>query len=87
MATFSMERYLSAETEADLALAAEKENGVVREMTAAGVPARLLWSLYLPTDETWFSVFEAPSAESLQEAHERAGIRWARILPATPVQH
>ncbi len=87
MGTFAVERFLAAATDADLALAVEREDRVARAMTASGMPAGLRSSIYLPTDETWFAIFEAPSAEALEEANQQAGLQYARILPAIPMQH
>jgi hypothetical protein len=39
-------------------------------------------SLLLPEDETCFHVFDAPSAEALDEASRRAGLPYVRIVEA-----
>jgi len=37
---------------------------------------------FLPEDETCFHIFEASSAEIVQEVVRRAGLRRSRIVPA-----
>jgi hypothetical protein len=36
----------------------------------------------LPEDETCFHVFDATSADAVGEVGRRAGLNWARIVPA-----
>jgi hypothetical protein len=37
---------------------------------------------FLPDDETCFHVFEADSADVVAEVSRRAGLGWARVVPA-----
>jgi hypothetical protein len=51
-------------------------------MTAAGVPVRHLSTIYVPSDESCFSLFDAPSADALRATQDRAGIGFERIVEA-----
>jgi len=43
---------------------------------------RYVDTTYLPGDETVLHLFDAPSAEALDEAGRRAGLQFERIVPA-----
>jgi hypothetical protein len=85
MATFVVERYLPSTGPEQLASLLDEVRRAARTMTEAGVPIRLVESLHLPSDETCFSLFDAPSEEALAETHRRAGISFDRIVPAVHV--
>ena len=52
------------------------------QLSREGTSVRYIRTTLLPTDETCFHVFEAPSADVVGEVGRRAGISWARIVPA-----
>ena len=79
---FIVERYLPAARPGELTAAAERDRRTAAGMTAAGVPVRHLCTIYVPSDESCFSLFDAPSPGALREAQERAGIGFERIVEA-----
>ena|SRR5215468_4553299 len=79
---FIVERYLPAVRPGELAAAVERDRRAAAGMTAAGTPIRHLSTIYVPSDESCFSLFDAPSADALREAQERAGIGFERIVEA-----
>jgi hypothetical protein len=79
---FIVERYLPAARRGELAAAVDRDRRAAAGMTAAGVPVRHLSTIYVPSDESCFCLFDAPSADALQEAQERAGIGFERIVEA-----
>jgi uncharacterized protein DUF4242 len=79
---FIVERYLPAVPPGELAAAVERDRRAAAGMTAAGIPVRHLSTIYVPSDESCFSLFDAPSADALREAQERAGIGFERIVEA-----
>jgi Protein of unknown function (DUF4242) len=85
VSTFVVERYLPSIETDQLVVLLDEVRRAARSMTEAGVPIRLLESLHLPSDETCFSLFDAPSADALAEAHRRAGISFDRIVAAVQV--
>lgn len=84
MATFVAERYLAAGSD-EVTLIVEAARRMAREMKAIGVSVRLIHAVHVPSDETCFTLFEAPSVEALGEAHQRAGISFDRIVAAIHV--
>jgi Nickel responsive protein SCO4226-like len=79
---FIVERYLPAVRHGELAAAVDHDQRAAEGMTAAGIPVRHLSTIYVPSDESCFSLFDAPSADALREAQERAGIGFERIVEA-----
>jgi hypothetical protein len=76
MPTYLVERYLPgrdrAWLEAALARLPKDRHGVA-----------YLGSTYVPSDESCFCLFEAPSAEKVRDVNEVAGVPFARIVTAT----
>jgi hypothetical protein len=79
---FIVERYLPAVRHGELAATVDHDQRAAEGMTAAGIPVRHLSTIYVPSDESCFSLFDAPSADALREAQERAGIGFERIVEA-----
>jgi len=79
---FIVERYLPVVRHGELAGAVDRDQRAAEAMTAAGVPVRHLSTIYVPSDESCFSLFDAPSADALRQAQERAGIGFERIVEA-----
>jgi len=57
------------------------------DLTREGRPMRCLSSIYVSEDETCFLLCEAPSAELVAEAMQRAGLRHEHISAATSTPH
>jgi uncharacterized OsmC-like protein len=53
------------------------------ELTAEGRPVRLVRTILVPDDETCFLLFEAGTAEAVQEAARRAAVICERVVEAT----
>lgn len=79
---FVVERYLPAVSLEDLAAAVDRDRRAAEGMTAAGIPVRHLSTIYVPSDESCFCLFDAPSADALREAQECSGIGFERIVEA-----
>jgi hypothetical protein len=71
------ERYLSSATAETLA-------SHVRDdwAAAAAMSIRHIQTIYVPADETCFTLFEAPSPERVLEASERFELGYRRVMPA-----
>ena len=82
MGTFVVERYLSEAGSVEVAAAVDRDRRAADAMRAGGIPVRHVSTIYVPSDESCFCLFEAPSADALREAQERAGIRFERIVEA-----
>jgi hypothetical protein len=82
---FVVERYLPATGAHDLVPVAERDRRAAASMADEGVPVRHLTCIHVPSDESCFSLFAAPSAEDVRRAHEQAGIGFERIVEAVQV--
>jgi hypothetical protein len=53
-----------------------------RRTAEAGIGVRYVDTTYVPGDETVLHLFDAPSADVLEEAGTRSGLAFERIVPA-----
>lgn len=82
MAQYLVERYLPGITPEALKDAATRAKLTTTEMTKEGPPVRYRRSTYVPGEEKCFCLFDAPSAEAVREANDRAQIPFERIVEA-----
>ncbi len=81
MASFLAERYYpEPSTQEAIAALAESQCAAARAMNI-----RHIKTIYVPADETCFTLFEAPSRERVVEASERFALGYNRIMPAIAV--
>ena len=85
MPTYLVERHLPGFTSDQLPVAAGAAKTATEQMTQEGVPVRYLRSTFVPGEEKCFCLFNGPSADSVKEANERAGLPFERILEAEPI--
>jgi hypothetical protein len=62
--------------------AGRRARATAEELSRAGRPVRYVRTTFLPRDETCFHLFEAPSAEPVEEVSRRAQLGAARIVLA-----
>jgi Protein of unknown function (DUF4242) len=74
---FLVERYLSPAAAVDLAAATSR---VARLCGDAGV--RYLYSAYLPTEDTCFCLFRAPSADAVRAVNHHGQFAFDRLIDA-----
>lgn len=74
---FLAERYLSAATPQVLAARVDDDRAA-----ACAMRIRHIQTIYVPADETCFTLFEAPSPDLVTEASERFGLGYRRVMPA-----
>jgi hypothetical protein len=77
MPRFLVESYVAASPEA-FDEACERARHTAESTSAV----RYVDTTYLPGDDTVLHLFDAPSAEALDEAGRRAGLQFERIVPA-----
>ena len=82
MPRYLAELYLPMAGAGDLEKAAARACTAAEEMSRAGSTVRYLRSIFVPEDETWFLLYEAPSAAAVLEAGARAGISIERVADA-----
>jgi hypothetical protein len=80
MISFLVETYTPAAVV--LAEIEERARRAAAELQQAGTPVRYVRSIFVPSDETCFHLFEALSAEAVRETSERAGLSPQRIVKA-----
>lgn len=76
MPTYLVERYLPGRDRDWLEAALARLHGDRRGVVYLG-------STYVPSEESCFCRFEAPSAEQVRDVNEIAGVPFARIVAAT----
>jgi hypothetical protein len=59
-----------------------RASAAAEELSREGVPIRYVRTTFLPDDETCFHLFEAASAEVVEEVSRRAELGRARVVPA-----
>ena len=86
MTDYVVEAYLSMARAGELERAAARAREAARELTETGVPVRHLRSVFLPSEETCFHFFEAPSEGTVREVLTRAGLDFDRIGPVVTAE-
>jgi hypothetical protein len=79
---YLVERYVPGASHAEVAAAAARLASAAAELAADGIRVRYVGSSFVPSEETCFCEFEAPSSQAVEWANERAGVAFAQILPA-----
>lgn len=78
---FLAERYVPANMGLDLAAVVDHDRA-----TARVASIRHVRTTYAPVDETCFSLFEAPSLETIQKANDRFQLGYRRVAAVIEVQ-
>lgn len=80
--TFLLEAYVPRTSTGGAAAAAVRARAAAAAMRREGTPIRVLRSFFMPDDELWFCLYEAPSLDHVSEASHRAGLLPGRIQRA-----
>jgi hypothetical protein len=83
---FLVERYLSPAAAAALATSTARVARLCAGLDAEGTPVRYLYSAYLPTEDTCFCLFRAPSAEAVRAINDEGGFAFDRIIDTVLLQ-
>jgi hypothetical protein len=86
MPSYLVEGYLPRSRAAELVEAVARVREAAEGLSAEGVAVRHVRSSFLPDDELFLHLLEAPSAEAAGEATKRAGIALDRIVEAVSVR-
>jgi hypothetical protein len=76
MPEFLVELYVSRADTAAVERQAGRARLAAEELSREGTPVRYLRSVFVPEDETCFLLYEAVSAEQVEEAARRASLRF-----------
>jgi hypothetical protein len=82
MPIYLVETYLSREAEARLPQLERRAALAAEQAGPSGTDARLVRSLFVPEDETWFRVYEAVDRDAVERASRLAGIDFERVVAA-----
>jgi uncharacterized protein DUF4242 len=82
VAEFLIELYVSRGDGAAAERDAELARSAAEQLTLRGTPVRCLRGIFVPEDETCFLLYEAASAEAVQEAAELAGLQFDHVAEA-----
>jgi hypothetical protein len=79
MAYFLVELYLSCADASEPQRAAARARADAQRLTRDGIEVHYLSSIFVRDDEICFHLLEAPSAEAVQQANEKATPGLARV--------
>jgi hypothetical protein len=82
MPSYLVEVYMPRSRAHEARATARRARAAADELSREGVPVRYVRTTFLPDDETCLHLFEAASADVVEEASSRAELGRARIVPA-----
>jgi hypothetical protein len=82
MGRYLVELYLPRGAARDVASATARARAAAAEAAEEGMPVRCLRSIFVPEDETWFLLYDAPTAAAVRRAVERANLTCGRLVEA-----
>jgi hypothetical protein len=85
MPTYLVEAYMPRSHAREARAAGRRARAAAEELSRGGVAVAYVHTTFLPDDETCFHLFEAASAEVVEEACNRAELGRARVVPAIEV--
>lgn len=85
MPTYLVERHLPGFTTDQLPVAAGAAKATSEQMSQEGVPVRYLRSTFVPGEDKCYCLFEGPSPDVVEQANQRAGLPFERIVEAAPI--
>ena len=80
--TFLIERYLSPAAATDLVTLTARLAGLCAEASPDGAGVEYLYSAYLPTEDTCFCLFRAPSADAVEAVNQQVNFTFDRLTDA-----
>lgn len=86
MGRYLVELYLHKGAASEVASATARARAAAADAESGGIPVRCMRSIFVPEDETWFLLYEAPTVEAVRQAVERAGLNCARVVEAVAPQ-
>jgi hypothetical protein len=82
MPRYMVERYLPGFTNEQVVAAATSAKTTTVQMSNEGTPIRYFRSVFVPGEDKCFCMFEGPSADTVREANDRAGLPYERVVEA-----
>lgn len=82
MPSYLVEVYLPRSRADEARAAARRARAAAEELAREGTAVRYVRTTFLPDDETCFHLFEAVSADAVEEVSRRAELGRVRVVPA-----
>ena len=82
MPTYLVEAYMPRSHAREARAAGRRARAAAEELARERTAVRYVRTLFLPDDETCFHLFEAASANAVDEVSRRAKLGRARVTPA-----
>jgi hypothetical protein len=82
MQSYFAEAYVARPRAHELRAHERRARAAAEALSQQGTPIRFLRSIFVPSDEICFYVFEAISAEAVGAACQRAALRFERVVEA-----
>jgi len=83
---YLVEMYLPRSHADEARATARRARAAAEQLTGEGVSIRYVRTTFLREDETCFHLFEAISAEAVEEVSRRAGLGRARVVSYMPIE-
>jgi uncharacterized protein DUF4242 len=80
--TYMVEAYMPRSHAQEARAAGRRARAAAEELSAEGTAVGYVRTTFLPDDETCFHLFEAASADAVEEASRRAKLGRVRVVPA-----
>jgi Protein of unknown function (DUF4242) len=87
MPEFVLELYVARTDAAAMSSAARRGRLAAEALTGEGTQVRCLRSIFIAEDETCFLLYEAPSADAVRKAAERAGLPFDHVAEVVAESH
>jgi hypothetical protein len=87
MSEFVLELYIARTDAAAMNSAARRARLAAEALTGEGTQVRCLRSIFVAEDETCFLLYEAPSADAVRKAAERAGLPFDHVAEVVAESH
>ena len=86
MPSYLVEAYMPRSHVQQARAAGRRARAAAVELSTEGVPIRYVRTTFLTEDETCFHLFEAVSADAVEEVSRRAELGRARVVPYMPIE-
>ena len=86
MGRYLVELYVPKASARDRRATAARARAAAAEVSRDGARVRWLQSIFVPEDETWFLLYEAPTKAAVRRAVARAAFPHARVVEAVAPQ-
>lgn len=86
MGRYLVELYLRKGAAGEIDAATARARAAADDAENDGISIQCVRSIFVPEDETWFLLYDGPTAEAVRHAVERAGLTCARVVEAVAPQ-